>query len=619
MRFGSFELELRAGELRKQGVRIKLEGQPVQILTLLVRRPGELVTREELKQQLWPADTFVDFEHSLNAAVKRLRDALDDSATSPRFVETLPRRGYRFICPVSIPGEPVSRPSPRWRDHRARLLVAACVLGVAGIWAVAAAIRTYRHPPGITSLAVLPLENLTGDPEQQYYVDGLHDELITELAQISALKVISRTSVLRYKQEKKPLPEIARELGVDGILEGTVRVGGDRVRMTVQLISAKDDRHLWAQNYDSDPREALRLPSLIAWTLVKKMRIDLTAQERLLLDHRRGVDPVASKAYFKGRYFASKLTKDQMWKAVGYFHEALDADPTYAQAWAGLGECYERLAAQAREDTRAQAKEALEKAVALDPLLREPHQTLGRMKLAAWDWEGAAREFQRATEIDPNWEGPEVFLLDTGQPERAALAARKSAERDPLDYGTQLSAGWTLFMAGRYDEAITQLKKAEKLDPTIHHAHYELAWAYVKKGMFAQAVQECETALARLQQKQPDAAVVSCGWVYGKAGRRSEALAMGRRLEERGGDSVALAHIYDAIGDRERALEILTRTYEAHDAQLPRQWTSPMVSEEMKADSRFQDLIRHTGNPWARFPNSASPVASGKQTEARTQ
>ena len=584
----------------------------MQILALLLERPGELVSREELKQELWPADTFVDFEVSINAAVKRLRQALGDSAESPQFIETLPRRGYRFIYPLQATTR--NQDSSWLVRHRVAVLLGTAAVGLAMLLANTWLARNRK--PEITSLAVLPLQNLTGDPEQEYYVDGLHDQLITELAQISALKVISRTSVLRYREQKKALPEIARELGVDGILEGTVRVGGDRVRMTVQLIAAKDDRHLWAQTYESEPRDAPRLPSLVAWNLAKKLRVPLTSQEQVLLANAKGADPAALRAYFKGQYFASKMTREQLWKAIGYFHEALDADPTYAPAWAGLGECYERLAGQAREDTLPQAKEALEKAVGLDPLLREPHQVLGRMKLAAWDWEGAAREFQRAAEIDPGWEGPEMFLLDTGQPESAVLAARKSAERDPLSYGSQLSAGWTLFMAGHYDEAIGQLQKAARLEPGIPHAHYELAWAYTKKEMFADAIQECEIARTRLQQKDPDAVPNSCGWVYASAGRRREALEMAQRIErDHMEGSIALAHIYDALGERERALAVLTKAYEAHDGKLPRQWASPMVSDGMKADPRFQELIRKTGNPWARFRNAGAITASSKQRE----
>lgn len=608
-------MDLKSGELRKKGLKIRLEGQPMQVLALLLERPGELVTREEVKQKLWPADTFVDFEVSINAAVKRLRVALGDSAESPRFIETLPRRGYRFICPVEpMAGAPAI---PWYMCRRTAMLLGSAALGLLILWTNT---RITNRKPEITSLAVLPLQNLTGDPEQDYYVDGLHDDLITELAQISALKVISRTSVLPYKQHQKPVSEIARELGVDGIVEGTVRVGGDRVRMTVQLISARDDRHLWAQSYETDPHDVPRLPGLIVWNMARKLHIELTEGEQILLADAKGVDPAVSKAYFKARYYASKVTKDQLWKAAGYFHEALDADPSYAPAWAGLGECYERLASQAHEDTIPQAQQALEKAVALDPALRGPHQALGRLKLAAWDWEGAAREFQRAAELDPNWEGPELLLLDTGQAEQAVLAARKSAERDPLGYDTQLFAGWTYFMAAHYDEAIVQLQKTARLDPSIHHAHYELAWAYAKKGMFSEAIRECEAALDRLHGKQPDAVVGSCGWVYAKTGRRSEAQEIARKIESKRGEaaSVALAHTYDALGERERALAILTKAYEAHDRQLPRQWASPMLSDEIKTDPRFQELIRRTGNPWARFPHNVSLSTAGHPPEARS-
>ena len=253
-------------------------------------------------------------------------------------------------------------------------------------------------------------------------------------------------------------------------------------------------------------------------------------------------------------------------------------------------------------------------------MLREPHQALGRLKLAAWDWEGAAREFQRASEIDPNWPGPEMFLSATGQKEQSVLVARKTAARDPLNYSVQLSAGWTYFMAGHYDEAIAQLQRTERLDPAIHHAHYEMAWAYTKKRMFSEAIEECETALARLQQKQPEAAVVdSCGWVYAAGGRRAEALEIARRIETKRaeGASIAAAHIYDALGDRERALGILTQAYESHDPQLPRQWLSPMLSDEIKADPRFQELIHRTGNPWARFPQNSASADTAKATEAR--
>ncbi len=628
IRFGAFEADLRTGELRKNGLKIRLEGQPMQVLALLLEHPGQLVTREEVKQRLWPADTFVDFEVSINAAVKRLRQALDDSAETPRYIETLPRRGYRFIYPVNAGGPRTA--TEAWLLHRrVALLLGAVVVGLAVLWGIPAILRIQSGPAPIASLAVLPLENLTGDPEQEYFVDGLHDELITELAQISALKVISRTSVMRYKAQQRALPDIARELGVDGIVEGTVRVGGDRVRMTVQLISAKDDRHLWAQSYESEPRDVPKLPAQIAWALARKLHIELTPQEQLLLANAKGVDPAVSKAYFKGAYYQNKGTNDAVWTAIGYFREALDLDPTYAPAWAGMGACYEALGSYAgranlsREEALVKANDALQKAVALDPLLRAPHQALGRMKLDAWDWEGAVREFQRAREVDPGWEGPTLFLLTTGYNDQAVQSAGKSAERDPLNYTTQLVAGWTYFMAGRYDESIAQLQKTVQLDPGIHHAHYELAWNYAKKGMYPEAIRECEIALARLQQKQPEAFTVGgCGWVYATAGRRREALEVAQQLEKGGGGErwIQLAHTYDALGDRERALALLTRAYERHAALLPRQWFTPMLSDGIKADPRFQELIRRTGNPWAKFKPAGQALAEiNRRPEERSQ
>ncbi|MGI9102171.1 MAG: tetratricopeptide repeat protein [Terriglobales bacterium] len=602
VRFGIFEADLRTGELRKNGLKIRLEGQPFQILRLLLQRPGELVTREELKQALWPSDTFVDFEVSINAAVKRLRQALDDSADNPRFVETLPRRGYRFICPL-LESPSAELPSSRPAQRTIAVLASIIAIAVSATWQAARYIER-RNLVQMRSLAVLPLENLTGDPEQQYVVDGIHDELITELAQISSLKVISRTSVLRYRQQKKSLPEIAQELGVNGILEGTVRLGGDRVRMTVQLISARDDRHLWARTYDADPRDLTRLPAQIAWNLADTLHLSLSPQERSALADAKGVDPAVWKLYFKAGYFASKWTKDDLWKAVGYYRETLDLDPTYAPAWSGLGECYERLAGQAGEDTRSNAVDALQKAIQLDPAIRTPHQVLGRLKLAAWDWEGAAAEFARAREVDPNWPGPAVFLLTTGKPEEAVAAERRNAERDPLNYSNQLVLGWTYYMAGHYDEAIAQLQKTIRIDPTIHHAYYEIAWAYVKKGMFQEAISNCETAAVKLQQRRSDTAVVgTCGWVYAVAGRQREALEIARKLEDKQGEepAVQLAHIYDALGQREKTLAFLQKAYDAHAGKFPGQWKSPMLSDGIKSDPRFQELIRRTGNPWAKF------------------
>ncbi len=369
-RFGVFELDLRTAELRKYGHKLPIQGQPIQILILLTERAGELVTREELHQKLWPADTYVDFEHGLNAAVKRLRQALNDSADNPRFVETLPRRGYRFIAPVetfgaspqvpgagdapldqplggltqsgtgdqvNLPGKIAASERMRWllsRKGAAFASVVALVLFV--IWMI----RPASPVRSIRSLAVLPLENLSHDASQDYFSDGMTDELITELGQISGLRVISRTSMMTYKGARKPLPQIAHELSVDAVVEGTVLRSGNRVRITAQLIQADGDKHLWARSYEGELRDTFALQNEVASAIAGQIRAKLNRTEDAGLKNAKAVNPEAYEAYLKGRYFWNKRTGDGLTKAVDYFNGALEKDPAYAPAYAGLADSY---------------------------------------------------------------------------------------------------------------------------------------------------------------------------------------------------------------------------------------------------------------------------------------
>jgi TolB-like protein/DNA-binding winged helix-turn-helix (wHTH) protein len=326
IRFGVFELDLRSGELRKQGRKIRLEGQPVQVLMCLLENPGELVTREELHRKLWPADTFVNFEHGLNAAVKRLRQALSDSADNPRFIETLPRRGYRFIAPVqAVPGSgevpTASAPDPppegideeqvdpsdtpavseRWRWPHAGKRLGFVLLLVAGI-SIALIIRSGSHTsPAIRSLAVLPLENLSGDASQDYFSDGMTDELITELGQITGLRVISRTSMMTYKGARKSIPQIAHELNVDAVVEGTVLLSGNQVRISAQLIQAEDDKHLWARSYEGELRDTFTLQNEVARAIATRVRTKLNPPEDAALRKAKVVNPEAYEAVVQTR------------------------------------------------------------------------------------------------------------------------------------------------------------------------------------------------------------------------------------------------------------------------------------------------------------------------------
>lgn len=609
--FGAFEVDLRTPELRRNGDRIKLQEQPFQVLSMLLEHPGDLVTREELRQRLWSAETFVDFDVGLNTAIMKLRDALGDSAEHPTYIETIPRRGYRFIYPVNgVAAQTHAAAAATW--WRRPWVVTLGLIVVASLFAGLLAFnvagmrdRLSGKPPvpPISSLAVLPLENLTGDPEQEYLVDGIHDELVTQVAQISSLKVISRTSVLRYKQTKLPLREIARELGVDGIVEGAVQRNGDRLHISAQLIYAPNDRHLWARSYDRALAEIPTLPSEIAAGLAHDLGISLTPQERSRLAGAKAVDPEAYKLFLKGKYYERKWTNENLKKAIEFYRQALDLDPNYSHAWTRMGLAYEGLAVWAKgkdlspDDARRRAKAAVERAVALDPDFRGAHQVLGQIKAREGDFDGAAREFEVARRLDPKWLGPSTYLTATARYDEAVAATRDNAERDPFSYSVQLVHGFTLWQASRFDESIAQLKKAAELEPEIHHAHYELAWNYAKKRMYADGVRECDTANDLLRQKHPDQFVDDCGWVYALGGRRKQALEIAHRLEhslQSSDDEYrfgTLARIYDALGDRDRALGFLKMDlrHPYSDAEMDK---GPSFSDELKADPRFQELAR---------------------------
>ena len=354
LRFDNFELDVRAGELRKRGVRLRLQGQPLQVLAVLLKRAGDIVTREELRAQIWTTDTFVDFDHSLHNAIARLREVLGDSAERPRYVETLPRRGYRFIAPVdagdlpapsgaSDPAPPADLPGPlRLTKSHAVLLTtvfAVLVISVA-VWLARTGAAPTSAAPRLNSIAVLPLDSLSGDPSEEFFADGMTDQLITDLAKVGSLRVISRTSVMRYKGTRKSLPEIARELNVAAIVEGSVIRSGQRVRVTAQLIQAPTDQHLWAETYNRDLGDILKLQGEVADAIAGQVRAQLTPTQQALVRRAHAVSPDAYDAYLKGRiYFVNEFTKpDFLKKAQRYFEESIQKDPNFALAYAGLAD-----------------------------------------------------------------------------------------------------------------------------------------------------------------------------------------------------------------------------------------------------------------------------------------
>ncbi|MGA7107947.1 MAG: winged helix-turn-helix domain-containing protein, partial [Terracidiphilus sp.] len=443
LRFDDFELDVRAGQLRRRGVRLRLSGQPLQVLEILLERAGDVMTREELQSQIWPADTFVDFDHSLHNAIARIREALGDSPENPRYIETLPRRGYRYIGPVedaqappaSIEnvedaGKVVSFVAPEKRNKRLSVVVRtaiACALLVLGLFAWTRWRSTHAEAAAspIRSIAVLPLTNLSGDPSEEYFADGMTDQLITDLAQIGSLRVISRTSVMQYKEAKKSLPEIARALNVDAIVEGSVIRSGERVRVTAQLLRASTDQHIWADTYDRDRGDILKLQSELADAIAQRVRAEITPMQRAQLGKARVVDPAAYDSYVRGRlYFTTEYTKsDSLRKAQHLFQESIQEDPNFALAYAGLADTYVYLAftgALPRDEASRSAKKNLARALELDDTIGEAYDTLGVLSSSFdWDWEAADRAFNRALELAPSYscahEDRAVFLAFLGR------------------------------------------------------------------------------------------------------------------------------------------------------------------------------------------------------------
>src|SRR5215831_12890322 len=465
VRFAAFEVDLQTGELFKHGRKIKLQTQSFLILASLLERPGEVLTREELCQKLWPSGVFVDFEVGLNAAINRLRNVLDDSPEKPRFIETLPRRGYRFIAPV----EP----------------------------------SVQERLPQIRSLAVLPLENLTGDLAQEYFVDGMTDALITRLAQIAALRVISRTSAMHYKGTRKKLPEIARELNVDAVVEGSVVRSGSSVRITAQLVYAPSDRHLWANQYERNLTDILLLQAEVASAIANEVQVRLTPQERGRLASARLVNPEAYQAYLRGRLHWNKRTEEGMKKGLELFQQALDKDPSYALSHASVAECYNMMGfwgVAAPHEVSPKAKAAASKALDIDESLAEGHAARGWVQFAyAWDWAGAEKELQRAIELNPGYATAHQWythlLAYQGRYEDAFTEVQRTLQLDPLSLVMNSNSAFIYLWARQYDQAIERANRTLECDPYFAPPYLCLGCALQKKGLHAQSLEALSQAV----------------------------------------------------------------------------------------------------------------------------
>jgi len=563
IRFGAFEADFRSGELRKQGVKVRLQEQPFQILQMLLEHPGEVITREQLRERIWPDQTFVDFDQGVYNAMKRLRETLEDAPEKPRFIETLARRGYRFIGTISA--------SPRQ----------------------------------IESLAVLPLENLSRDPEQEYFADGMTEALITNLAKISALQVVSRTTAMHYKGIHRPLPELARELGVDGVVEGTVMRSGRRVRISAQLVDAHSDRHLWAEDYDRDLRDILALQSEVAQAIAREVQITLTPRDRERLARTRPVNPEAYEAYLKGRYYWNRRSGEGLGKAVQYFQEVIARDQTYAAAYAGLADCLSVLGFWGLvppNEGCGKAKGLALQALEMDPGLAEAHASLAWATMHYdYDFVTAEREYERSIELNPRyatahqWFG--FYLAMMGRYEEGYTELKRAIRLDPHPIMNQ-TMGFVFFFTRRYDQAIEQFKKALELDPSFAQAQSVLGLTYVYKSMPEAAIAASRKAVEMSQGATYYLAIL--GVVYAEAGYWDEAQKILEQLQElstqRYVTPYLVARIYAALDKKDEALRWLETAY-GERAVFMILLRTDLRFDELRSDPRFQDLLRRMNFP----------------------
>ena len=626
VRFGVFEVDIAAGEVRKKGIRIKLQSQPFLLLVTLLKRRGEVVTREELRATLWPDGTFIDFDHSLGTAVNKLREVLGDSASNPRFIETLPRRGYRFIVPFETVAsdedtanltpaaaeEALTAKSAEMEQSAAIVekhrRVWPMVLKVSGLVILTSALvifvmlklRPGMGRPTIKSLAVLPLENLSGDAAQDYFSDGMTDELITELGQLSELRVISRSSVMSYKKVRKPLTEIAQELKVDAVIEGTVLRAGNKIRITAQLVDASTDRHLWAQSYEGDLGNTLALQNNVARDVASQIQIKLSTQERVALRTGRTVDAEAHEAYLKGRFFWNKRTGDDLKRAVEFFDAAIARDPNYAQAYSGLADSYALMGdweygVLKPGEALPKARAAATKALALDNTLSEAHTSLAfALDLFDWDWGSAEREFKSAIVLNPNYATAHQWyawhLATLGRNSEAIEEVKKAESLDPLSLIISADMADILLMARRFDESVGQSRKTLEMDSRFAVAHYELGQALTQQHQFPAAIEELERAISFSGGNQTFQS--NLAYVYALAGKKEKAKELLAKLIHPSNGSLnpaEVALVYVGLGDNGQAMVWLEKAYQ--ERFNPSVLLRPSF-DPLRSDSRFQDLMQ---------------------------
>jgi TolB-like protein/DNA-binding winged helix-turn-helix (wHTH) protein/Flp pilus assembly protein TadD len=608
--FGPFEVDLRAGELRKQGSRIRLQDQPLQVLAMLLERPGEMVTHDELRSRLWGSETFVGFEHGLHAAVNKLRSALNDTADRPHYIETIPRRGYRFIgtidTPLPLPAAPADATITR-SSRRLALFSAAAILlvlsGAAAVWSYRAG-RSTASAPDRLMLAVLPFENLSGDPEQEYFTEGLTEELITGLGKLDPahLGIIARTSVMKYKRAGVPVRQVSRELGgVNYVLEGSVRRVDARIRVTAQLIRTSDETHVWAETYDRTLGDSFPVQTEIARAVAGTLERWLPGVQPSAWTGHQAVAWEAYEATLRGRYFLERRTAEGILKAREYFERAIALEPAYALAHVGLADAYVLSVTYADAPAAAamaRARALVDKAIAIDGREAAAHAWLGIVLTEYdWDWAGADRAFRRALELNPNFAHAHKlyaeYLSYVGRFGEAITEARLARQLDPLAVVTNSLVGFVLYRARDYEDALAALQPAIELDPNHPTPYLARGLALSMLGRHADAIAALEKGVEASQRSTE--MVAQLALALGRAGRIDRARTLLSELEARAQSqhvspfAFALAHT--GLGDSEKAIAALERAYQQREWYLCVLKVDP-IFDPLRRDPRFQDLLR---------------------------
>ena len=605
-RFGEFELDARSRELRSKGRRVRIQDNPLVVLLLLLERKGDVVSREELKLRLWPADTFVEADDGLNTAVRKLREALGDSSEKPAYIETIPRRGYRFIGEVLEHQESaatqraqsaVTAIAVEHKTSQSVLKFVSVVLVATFAIGAAAWFRYHARRPAVRSIAVLPFENLSGDPSQDYFADAMTEELTSDLGKISALRVISRTSAMHYKKTQKTAPEIAAELNVDGLVESSVVRSGDRVRITAQLIDARGDRHLWSESYERNLQDVLTLQSDVARAIARQVRAAITPDENERL-RPQPVDPRAYEAYMRGRFFVDRWTPEDSAQALRSFELAASFDRNYALAYVGMAECYVYgVAGTNEEESVKRGIAAATRALELEPDMGEAHAMLGMLRLQRdWNFAAAEAEIKKGIALSPSYASAHHWyshlLIELGRFDESLAEANILLRLDPVSPTPVGHLAYHYRAARQWDSAIAWYQKELAMDPTHTDDFGEMGQAYVGKRMFPEAIRELGRAVEMSRNStQYPYYLARLGYAYAVSGDVSKARQIFKELPS--ANLTDMACVYAGLGERDKSIALLQRSYQRHTFPLDAGYA--VEFDPLRSDPRFTELLHRVG------------------------